>query len=119
MLTDRHALAVENLQHDLRRAGIDATITELNANSATATVVAQSYVDWLPYVAEFIVHHPLGGAMAEDSRILFRKCRLRREPTQKLRETKRQLGEPKPKAPDEDQTPEYNPSLRLCRQLCR
>lgn len=119
MVSDRLQMTLDDLQAHLRHAGIDATITEINANSATPTVVAQSYVDWLAYVAEFIVHHPLGGAVAEDSRILFRKCRLQREPRQKLREMKRQLGELKPKARAEDQTPEYSPSPRLCRQLSR
>ena len=52
MGSDRHALAVEDLEHDLRRNGIEATICELNATTATATVVAESYLDFILAKAE-------------------------------------------------------------------
>jgi hypothetical protein len=52
--SDRITLAEDDLQHDLRTAGIEATVCELNLAASTVVVSAHSVVDWL------LAKHELG-----------------------------------------------------------
>ena len=47
MVSDRHALALEDLQAHLRRCGVECTVCELNLTMGTVVVHSNSVVDWL------------------------------------------------------------------------